>query len=130
MNQFKFLVVDDSAVMRKVIMSALENKMDALPDNILQAVDGVEAVAKAAENSDITAILMDWNMPNKLGIDALIEIRATGNKTPVIMVTTEGEKTNVVRAIQAGANNYVVKPFNADDLCTKIKQSCGIPVLA
>ena len=126
----KFLVVDDSAVMRKVIISALENKMGILPTNVIQAVDGVEAVEKAAQNSDITAILMDWNMPNKLGIDALRDIRATGNKTPVIMVTTEGEKTNVVLAIQSGANNYVVKPFNADDLCAKIKQSCGATVPA
>ncbi|MFN8614365.1 MAG: response regulator [Vampirovibrionales bacterium] len=122
----KFLVVDDSAVMRKVIISALENKMDVLLSNVLQAVDGVEAVEKAAQNNDLTAILMDWNMPNKLGIDALREIRAAGNKTPIIMVTTEGEKTNVVTAIQSGANNYVVKPFNADDLCNKIRQSCGL----
>ncbi len=127
-NNQKFLVVDDSAVMRKVIISALENKMGVLPTNVIQAVDGLEAVEKATQNSDITAILMDWNMPNKLGIDALREIRATGNKTPVIMVTTEGEKTNVVLAIQSGANNYVVKPFNADDLCAKITQACNATV--
>lgn len=119
----KFLVVDDSTVMRKVIITALQNKMDVLDENILQASDGVEAVDMATTQEGISVILMDWNMPNKLGIDAVRDIRAEGIKTPIIMVTTEGEKQNVVTAIQAGANNYVIKPFNADDLCAKIDQA-------
>lgn len=119
----KVLVVDDSTVMRKVIITALQNKMDVQDDNILQAADGVEAVEMATSHDGIGVILMDWNMPNKLGIDALRDIREAGVKTPVIMVTTEGEKQNVVTAIQAGANNYVIKPFSADDLCAKIDQA-------
>lgn len=119
----KFLVVDDSTVMRKVIITALQNKMEVLDDNILQASDGIEAVDMATSHEGISVILMDWNMPNKLGIDAVRDIRAAGVKTPIIMVTTEGEKQNVVTAIQAGANNYVIKPFNADDLCAKIDQA-------
>ena len=67
-------------------------------------------------------ILMDWNMPNMLGIDAVKAIREKGNTTPILMVTTEGEKSNVVKAIQAGANNYLVKPFNAEDLRDRLSQ--------
>lgn len=122
MSPMNVLIVDDSAVMRKVIMSALESKLGVSAENVTQACDGVEAVEKAKTTPNLNVILMDWNMPNKLGIDAVRDIRALGIKTPIIMVTTEGEKMNVVTAIQAGANNYVIKPFNADDLCGKIQQ--------
>jgi two-component system chemotaxis response regulator CheY len=114
------LVVDDSAVMRKVIISSLL-AMNIEADQIFQAEDGAQAVAMVQERA-YNIVLMDWNMPNMLGIEAVEAIRAMGNKTPILMVTTEGEKTNVVRAIQAGANNYLVKPFNSDDLRTKVEQ--------
>jgi DNA-binding NarL/FixJ family response regulator len=61
-------------------------------------------------------------MPNMLGIDALKAIRAAGIKTPLLMVTTEGERTNVITAIQAGANNYLIKPFEKDDFCKIVSQ--------
>jgi two-component system chemotaxis response regulator CheY len=67
-------------------------------------------------------ILMDWNMPNMLGIDAVKAIRQAGVKTPILMVTTEGERQNVITAIQAGANSYLVKPFTGDDLRERIEQ--------
>jgi two-component system chemotaxis response regulator CheY len=120
-NNLKVLVVDDSAVMRKVIIGVLTQHLGVDDMNIVQANDGVQAVAEA-EKCDYSIILMDWNMPNMLGIDAVEAIRAKGIKSPIMMVTTEGEKTNVVRAIQAGANNYLVKPFNAEDLREKIEQ--------
>lgn len=116
----KVLVVDDSAIMRKVIISALV-AMNISADAIDQAEDGVQAV-KAAAEKQYDIILMDWNMPNMLGIDAVKAIRDSGNKTPILMVTTEGEKSNVVRAIQTGANNYLVKPFNAEDLRSRVEQ--------
>jgi two-component system, chemotaxis family, chemotaxis protein CheY len=119
-NDVKVLVVDDSAIMRKVIIGILE-QLGVTKENILEAADGEEAVQVAGKNS-LHLILMDWNMPKMLGIDALKAIRAAGNKTPVLMVTTEGEKQNVVIAIQAGASNYLVKPFNAEDLKEKIEQ--------
>ena len=116
----KVLVVVDSAIMRKVIISALV-AMNITEDSISQAEDGVQAVKAASENHyDI--ILMDWNMPNMLGIDAVKAIREQGNKTPILMITTEGEKSNVVKAIQAGANNYLVKPFNAGELRDRLSQ--------
>lgn len=114
----KVLVVDDSAIMRKVIISAL-GAMNIEEDSISQAADGLQAVQCASENN-FDIILMDWNMPNMLGIDAVKAIREQGSKTPILMVTTEGEKSNVVKAIQAGANNYLVKPFNAEDLRDRI----------
>lgn len=116
----KVLVVDDSAIMRKVIIGIL-NGLNVKPDNIDQAEDGTQAVEMAGAK-EFNIILMDWNMPNMLGIDAVKAIRASGNKTPILMVTTEGERTNVVTAIQAGANNYLVKPFNAEDLREKFEQ--------
>lgn len=116
----KVLVVDDSAIMRKVIIGIL-NGLNVKSDNIEQAEDGAQAVEIAGAR-EFNIILMDWNMPNMLGIDAVKAIRASGNKTPILMVTTEGERTNVVTAIQAGANNYLVKPFNAEDLREKFEQ--------
>lgn len=116
----KVLVVDDSAIMRKVIIGIL-NGLNVKADNIEQAEDGAQAVEMVG-SKEFNIILMDWNMPNMLGIDAVKAIRASGNKTPILMVTTEGERTNVVTAIQAGANNYLVKPFNAEDLREKFEQ--------
>lgn len=115
----KALVVDDSTIMRKVIIGILE-QLGIGRENILEAADGEEGV-QVALNSQLQLILLDWNMPKMLGIDALKAIRAAGSKTPILMVTTEGEKQNVVAAIQAGANNYLIKPFNAEDLWDKIE---------
>lgn len=113
----KALVVDDSAVMRKVVIGALTR---ADITDVDQAADGVEAV-EAVKNSDYDLILMDWNMPNMLGIDAVKAIRGLGKKVPIIMVTTEAEKSRVVEALKAGANNYLIKPFEPSAIVTKIK---------
>jgi len=112
------LVVDDSAVMRKVLIGALQR---ANITEVDQAGDGVEAV-NAVEQHDYGVVLMDWNMPNMLGIDAVREIRAKGKKMPIIMVTTEAEKSRVVDALKAGANNYVIKPFEPATIVHKIQE--------
>lgn len=114
----KALVVDDSAVMRKIMISAIGK---AGIEEVEQAGDGQEAV-KAACVGDFDLILMDWNMPNMLGIEALKAIRATGNQTPIIMVTTEAEKSRVLEALKAGANSYVIKPFKSDLIIAKIQE--------
>ena len=119
-QQVKILVVDDSNIMRKVIIGILE-QVGIIRENIQEAADGAAGV-EIALSSPVDLILMDWNMPNMLGIDALKAIRTAGNKTPILMVTTEGEKQNVVAAIQAGATNYLIKPFNAEDLREKVEQ--------
>jgi two-component system chemotaxis response regulator CheY len=120
----KALVVDDSTVMRKIVTGALA-KMGCT--DVVQASDGKKAVV-AAMTEDVDVVLMDWNMPNMSGLDALRAIRAAGNKTPVIMVTTEAERSRVIEAIKAGANNYIVKPFKPDTLATKVQETlakCG-----
>ena len=113
------LVVDDSAVMRKVLIGALGR---ASITDVDQAADGQEAV-EATQANEYDLVLMDWNMPNMLGIDAVRAIRANGKKMPIIMVTTEAEKSRVVEAIKAGVNNYVVKPFTPDLLGERIKET-------
>jgi len=114
----KALVVDDSAVMRKVLIGALSR---ANITDIDQAADGVEAVS-AVEKTDYDLVLMDWNMPNMLGIDAVRGIRARGKKMPIIMVTTEAEKSRVIDALKAGASNYVIKPFEPTTIVSKIQE--------
>jgi len=114
----RVLVVDDSAVMRKVLIGALGRANIVEVD---QAADGNGAV-EAVKSNEYGLILMDWNMPNMLGIDAVRAIRAEGKTMPIIMVTTEAEKSRVVDALKAGANNYVIKPFEPATLVTKIQE--------
>jgi two-component system chemotaxis response regulator CheY len=112
------LVVDDSAVMRKVIIREL--KQCGIED-VTEATDGLEGL-EAASKEKFDLILMDWNMPGLLGIDVVRKLREAQITTPIMMVTTEGERNNVVIAIQAGANNYLVKPFSSEDFSQKIEQ--------
>jgi two-component system chemotaxis response regulator CheY len=117
----KALVVDDSAVMRKVLIGALSR---AGITDVDQAADGLEAV-QATDSVEYDVILMDWNMPNMLGIDAVKEIRANGKTAPIIMVTTEAEKSRVIDALKAGAQNYVIKPFEPAAIVGKIHEVMG-----
>jgi len=114
----KALVVDDSAVMRKVLIGALGR---AGITEVDQAADGQEAVA-ATQATEYNLVLMDWNMPNMLGIDAVRTIRANGKTMPIIMVTTEAEKSRVIDALKAGAQNYVIKPFEPATIVSKIQE--------
>lgn len=116
----KVLIVDDSTVMRKVIIRELL-KVNVKPEDIKEAADGLEGLQAASEET-FDVILMDWNMPGMLGIDVVRKLREAGIKSPIMMVTTEGEKTNVITAIQAGANNYLVKPFTPEDFAQKFNQ--------
>ena len=120
LSSTRILIVDDSSVLRKVIMGILKD-LGIPGDQIQEACDGVEGVQQAL-SKPFQLILMDWNMPNMLGIDAVKAIRQAGNTTPILMVTTEGERANVIAAIQAGANNYLVKPFTGEDIRDKISQ--------
>lgn len=115
----KALVVDDSAVMRKVMIGALAR---AGIEDVGQAADGQEAVT-AVMGEEYGLVLLDWNMPNMLGIDALRAIRAQGRTVPVIMVTTEAEKSRVIEALKAGANNYIIKPFDPTAIVSKIQET-------
>lgn len=117
----KTLIVDDSGTMRKIIINILEGA--GFTDND-QAMDGQQAV-DAVQKADYDLVLLDWNMPQMLGIDALKQIRSLGYKMPVIMVTTEAEKGRVMEALKSGANNYVIKPFRPDVILSKISDTLG-----
>jgi two-component system chemotaxis response regulator CheY len=116
----KVLVVDDSGVMRKIIIRSL----NAVGFNdIVEAADGVEGFRMFEENA-ISLVLTDWNMPNKSGIELTRDIRATGSTVPIFMITTEGERSRVVEAIQAGVNDYLLKPFTPEQVREKLDKYC------
>jgi two-component system chemotaxis response regulator CheY len=116
----KVLVADDFATMRKIVRNILKQIGF---DDIVEAEDG-QAAVQILKNENIGLVVTDWNMPNMSGLELLQKIR-TDPKTanlPVLMVTAEGLKENVVAAVKAGVNNYVVKPFTAEVLQEKLEQ--------
>ena len=114
----KVLVADDSSTMRKIILRSLQAV--GVPE-AAEAGDGEEAVNMFKANG-YDLVLTDWNMPKKNGLDVIREIRAVNATVPIIMVTTEAEKTRVLEAIQAGVSDYLVKPFTADMLRQKLEK--------
>jgi len=120
----KLLVVDDSSVMRKIIRAAA----DLLQMEVEEAQDGAEALEKLSHHhKEIDLILLDWNMPEMNGYDVLVELKTSDKykDIPVMMVTTEGQKSNIVAAVRMGAANYLTKPFTVEDLETKIIECIG-----
>lgn len=120
----KVLSVDDSAIMRRIIKATIET----LGFECLEACDGQDALNVLAANPDVSLILLDWNMPIMDGYTTLVNIRQTSGiqSIPVMMVTTESEKSNIIKALKAGANNYVTKPFSQEDLMTKVVECLGL----
>ena len=115
----KILLVDDSSTMRRIQKNTLASLGYS---DVIEAEDGADALEKLRQNADVQLVLMDWNMPNMTGIESLKAIKnnpATKN-IPVMMVTSEAEKSKIVEAIQNGASNYLVKPFEASALKEKI----------
>ncbi|TWU58736.1 Chemotaxis protein CheY [Rubripirellula tenax] len=123
MSSQKVLLVDDSGVMRKIIVRAL-NAISIT--DVVEAADGAEAL-KLFNSDSFGLVLTDWNMPNMNGLELLTAIRATGSKVPVIMITTEAEQGRVLQAIQAGASNYLVKPFEQETLLNKLQKYVSVP---
>lgn len=120
----KILFADDSPVIKKMVKRAIE----PAGFEMLEANDGKEAL-KVLEGAygEIKLVISDWNMPNMNGFELLTAIKADARfkHLPVLMLTTEGEKANINKAIKAGAANYMLKPFNAPDLLKKVMQSIG-----
>jgi two-component system chemotaxis response regulator CheY len=112
----KVLVVDDSGVMRKIIIRAL-NACGV--KDVVEAGDGVEGLECFGQHA-FDLVMTDWNMPNKNGLELIQGIRATGSEVPIIMITTEAEKKAVLQAIQAGVTDYMTKPFETETLLSKI----------
>ena len=117
----KILLVDDSRVMRSIQKKILQALGTV---EFLEAADGLEALAAlAAVGGGVDVALVDWNMPNMDGITMVRRVRETNRALPIVMVTTEAEKARVVEALQAGVNNYVVKPFTPEGLLAKVRQT-------
>jgi two-component system chemotaxis response regulator CheY len=114
----KILVVDDFSTMRRIIKNLLK---DLGFSNIQEADDGSTALPML-QQGDFDVVVTDWNMPGMQGIDLLRAIRADDKlkHLPVLMVTAEAKKEQIVAAAQAGVNGYVVKPFTAATLKEKL----------
>jgi len=118
------LIVDDYNTMLRIIKNLLKQLGF---NNVDEATDGSAALTKV-KSKQYGLIISDWNMEPMSGLDLLKEIRASGEAykdTPFIMVTAESKTENVIAAKQAGVNNYIVKPFNAETLKTKMTAVLG-----
>ena len=113
-----FLVVDDSTTMGRI----LSNTLGTIGYSTTEAEDGLDALKKIKDQK-FDAIMTDWNMPKMNGLELVRSLRAMEEykHTPIIMVTTEGGKHEVITAIREGVNNYIVKPFTAYVLREKLK---------
>jgi two-component system chemotaxis response regulator CheY len=118
----KILIVDDMAAMRKILKTLLAQLGYK---NVDEAEDGKQALEILKQNPDkYGLVITDWNMPNMTGIELVQEIRKDEKlkHLPILMVTAEAKKENVLMAIKAGVNNYIVKPFTAETLKEKIEK--------
>ena len=118
----KVMVVDDSSVMRQIIKNNLK-QLGFEHTNLLDAEDGEQALKKIGE-AGVDLVVSDWNMPKMTGIDLLKAVRCDGElkELPFLMVTSEADRDKIMEAVQAGVNQYIVKPFNASQLEEKIKE--------
>jgi len=121
----KILIVDDSNMMRKTISKVVVNK----GFKPIVAENGAEALARLRKfESDIALVIMDWNMPVMDGYETLVKIRSNEkyDNVQILMATAAGVQEDVVKAIKAGANGYMVKPFKAEELSKKITEILSI----
>ncbi|WHZ14765.1 MAG: Chemotaxis regulator - transmits chemoreceptor signals to flagellar motor components CheY [Nitrospira sp.] len=116
----KILVVDDMSTMRRIVKNILKQLGF---NNLEEAENGQDALTKLHADT-YGFVVSDWNMPVMMGIDMLRAIRADEKlkKIPVLMVTAEAQKENLLEAVQAGVSNYVVKPFTAETMQEKINK--------
>ena len=121
----KLLVVDDSSTMRRIIKNTLQRLGY---EDILEAEHGVEALEQLDKIEGINVLITDWNMPEMNGLDLVKKTRADARykDIPIIMVTTEGGKAEVITALKAGVNNYIVKPFTPQVLKEKLEVVLGV----
>jgi len=119
-KNLRFLVVDDFATMRRIVRNLLK---DLGFVNVEEAEDGQDALTKL-QDSTFDFVISDWNMPNMDGLELLTTIRKDPKmgQMPVLMVTAEAKKENIIAAAQAGASGYIVKPFTAATLEEKLNK--------
>ncbi len=121
MVDLKILAVDDSPTMRRIIINTLKR---AGFTDITEATDGKDALAKMKVDN-FNFVITDWNMPEMNGLEFVSNVRKSSEykKLPILMVTTRSVKDDIIEAMKAGVNNYIVKPFTPDTLKEKISQT-------
>jgi two-component system chemotaxis response regulator CheY len=122
-QNLKILAVDDSPTMRRIIINTLKR---AGFSDVVEATDGKDALAKM-KVEDFNFIITDWNMPEMDGLSFVTNLRSNDeyDKLPILMVTTRSVKDDIIEAMKAGVNSYIVKPFTPDTLREKINQILG-----
>lgn len=118
-KDMKILVVDDFSTMRRIVKNLLR---ELGFENVMEADDGLTALPLLEKAGDFDFVVSDWNMPGMTGINLLREIRSNPSlaSTPVLMITAEAKRENIIEAVEAGVNGYIVKPFTAATLQDKI----------
>jgi two-component system chemotaxis response regulator CheY len=116
----KILLVDDSGTMRAIQKRCLF-KLGVAPDDIVEAENGQVALEEFGKGS-FDIVLTDQNMPLMDGLAFVKGVRETNKDLPIVMITTESERSRVIVAIEAGVSDYLVKPFTADDLSVKLRK--------
>ena len=127
-SKIKFLVVDDFSTMRRIVRNLLK---ELGYTNVEEAEDGAIALQKLKSGGAFDFVVTDWNMPNMDGLTLLQSVRADPalKHLPVLMITAEAKKENIIAAAQAGASGYIVKPFTAATLnekTVKIFEKMGV----
>ena len=122
-KNLKFLVVDDFSTMRRIVKNLLNDLGYA---NVVEADDGTSALP-LLQAGGIDFLVTDWNMPGMPGLDLLKAVRSDPKlaKMPVLMLTAEAKREQIIEAAQAGVNGYVIKPFTAITLKEKIDKILG-----
>ncbi|HXS28024.1 MAG TPA: chemotaxis response regulator CheY [Steroidobacteraceae bacterium] len=122
-KDLKFLVVDDFSTMRRIIKNLLH---ELGYRNVTEADDGTTALPMLQEG-DVDFLITDWNMPGMAGLDLLKAVRSDPKlaKLPVLMLTAEAKREQIVEAAQAGVSGYVIKPFTAETLKEKLDKILG-----
>ncbi|WP_062138007.1 response regulator [Demequina aestuarii] len=115
----KALVIDDSRVMRRIVTGILRG----VGFDTVEAGDGKEALERLTEHPDVALCCIDWNMPVMTGFEFVVEARKRQEWRDItlMMVTTEGEQGQIVRALAAGAHEYVIKPFTPEIIVDKLE---------
>lgn len=122
----KILVVDDSRIMRNIVKNCVSGGQ-LPPSEFMEAPDGRQAL-EIIERDPPDLLLLDWNMPNLNGIELVKMLRSKDRfkSLPIIMITSEAAKYNVIEAVKAGVNDYVIKPVSESFLIDKIKKVKGL----
>jgi two-component system chemotaxis response regulator CheY len=123
----KFLVVDDSVTMRRILINSLQRVGE---HEFVEAADGDEALKRY--NAEVDFVITDWNMPVCSGLEFVRQLRSRpdGQSVPILMVTTRSAREDLLIAVDAGVNNYILKPFTTQTLKEKIDALLGNAGLA